>query len=1651
MMQTPRNRVAMTAAWLLALAVSARVDAQVISIAVQSRNTPVDFRREILPILQKSCLACHSESDVNGGLVLETPAAILKGGDSGPAVIAKNSDKSLLLEVASHRSDPKMPPPRNAVAAPNLTPQQLGLIKLWIDQGAVGSTGSDSLSPEKWRALPRALNPIYAVAVTPDGQFAACGRGNQIDIYHVATGQLITRLSDPALPAQTPNGKGPAQRDVVQALAFNSAGDLLASGGFREVKLWRRPSDVRRLNLPAKEAVAVVAVSPSGQTAAVAALDHSIQLWNVTDGQPGLVLTGHTAAITSLQFSPDGTRLVSGSTDKSLRTWDVASGALQGRINTGGEIQAVAIVAENVPLPVEAGAEPKSQSVERLVSGGTDTFVRLWQFPASLSEPLEDTPVKPTVLAVSPDRKLLALANAAGVVRVLDFQTRQVIQTWQTHGGAIHDLAFRSLPPVTGDAPQAADALKDAGQLATAGADRTVRIWNYGTGKPLGVLRGSLAPIHSVAWQPDGKRLVAGAADGSLTLWNALHGPRRTFEGLAGPATVSVVSPDGKRLATSGIVNERPAIVVRDLATGAVTRTLLGHNGPVTALAFSVDNTKLVSGSADQTARVWDLADARFPEIAQLAGHTGAVTAVAFNTDGQQVLTGSADMAVKLWTVATEKELANLAGHTGAIVAVAMPGNQPTSASADKTVRVWNPANGQPVRSATAESSLTAMAVSRDNAQLAAAGEDGRVQLFTFANLQVKSTLAGHTKPVASLGFSPDNTRLVTGAADDTAIVWNVADGRLLEIFPVEQGLASATFGPDAASVLVGDQQGTIELRSLQFAVALNGIAKRVTATVFSANGQTVFAASEDGTVRGFNGVNGQQAFSANHGAPVHDLALSPNEQLLVSAGENQLIRVWNAGGAAVAPQQLAGFTGPVSSVAFTADSTRVIGAGQAEAGELLVFNLMNAGELEESLQGHQAGILSVALAGATEPRVVSASSDQTVRTWELNSLRRIPGHTQPVTSLAAILGAPGQVLSGSRDATLRRWNLANGQAILQLNHGAPVLAVAVRPDGERFASVGENGIGRLWNGANGQQLGEFRGDLRAKNAVAKLTQQQADVTAKVAAEKTILTAAEALVPTRMAVAKTAADALTAATADVAAKSAVVKQTGDTKTAAEQQAIVAAAAAQKAAGMKTAADQAAVTAADVVQAATVKLTRAKAVSAADPANQNLSQLATAAQTALDQANAALTAATAAKAAPTKAAADTAAAAVTATTAALATGKPFTDAATALKTSETAQKAAAQAADFAARDAKAAADAVPVLKAELAASEAMLERLKTELAAATKAAADAEKPLRTVAFSPDNLQLATGGDLGVVHTWNADTGVAVASYVGHQGPIPSLAFTPDKGLVSGSADKSARVWDLYPGWVLERTIGKMDDPETLANRVMALDFSEDDQFLATGGGVPSRSGELKLWKVADGTLAREISEPHTDIVYGVAFSQDGRFLATAGGDKYVRKFNAETGKMLQQFEGHTDHVLDVSWRADGKVLASCGADNMVMTWNPDNGDRFQTYGGYNRQASAVKFVGGTNITISCSADRNLRLHNSDNGGVVSSFSGTGADFLYSVDATPDRQFIVAGGFDGVLRIWNGNAPNSQPLKQMAPPQDSELADPDAVARGKLPAK
>ena len=199
-------------------------------------------------------------------------------------------------------------------------------------------------------------------------------------------------------------------------------------------------------------------------------------------------------------------------------------------------------------------------------------------------------------------------------------------------------------------------------------------------------------------------------------------------------------------------------------------------------------------------------------------------------------------------------------------------------------------------------------------------------------------------------------------------------------------------------------------------------------------------------------------------------------------------------------------------------------------------------------------------------------------------------------------------------------------------------------------------------------------------------------------------------------------------------------------------------------------------------------------------------------------------------------------------------------------------------------------------------------------------------------------------------------------------------------------------------------------------------------MATGGGEPSRSGEVKIWDVASGKLVRSLDNLHSDTVFALRFSPDGSKLATASADKFLKVTNVADGKELKSFEGHTHHVLAVDWSLDGKRLVTGGADSVVKVWDFESGEGLRTLNGATKGVMGLRWLPGKALVVGASGDSVVREWNPDNGSVPRTFPGAAGT---TSSPSPPRP-TAAGSPPGGRR-------HPPPLERHrpAPPQDPGL--------------
>jgi hypothetical protein len=387
---------------------------------------PPDFAKDIAPIFAKYCVGCHNADEPESNLSLETFGELERGGDHGAVIVPGRSDASRLIRMLAGEVEPKMPPEDNE--AP--TPDEINLLRAWIDAGAKGPDGDSPIYPDlsvpHIAVAPNVRPYLTSIAAAADGSRLLLGGYRHVDLVEPTSGNVI---------ATTEQFTG-----KVNNVTYSRDGTLFvaASGipGLYGVATICRAADGSLVSQVKghRDALYDARLSPDGAILATCSYDREIQLWNVASGELVRKLTGHNAAVFELAFSSDGAILASASADGTVKVWYVATGE---RLDTlgqpEGEQRTVAI----------------SPDDQWLVAGGADRQVRMWRLmsreqpqinPMIFARTAHESPV--VKVAFSPDGAKLVSASEGRELILWDAPTLTPIHRYEAQPDVVTGIAF---------------------------------------------------------------------------------------------------------------------------------------------------------------------------------------------------------------------------------------------------------------------------------------------------------------------------------------------------------------------------------------------------------------------------------------------------------------------------------------------------------------------------------------------------------------------------------------------------------------------------------------------------------------------------------------------------------------------------------------------------------------------------------------------------------------------------------------------------------------------------------------------------------------------------------------------------------------------------------------------------------------------------------------------------------------------------------------------------------------------------------------------------------------------------------------------------------------------------------------------------------
>ncbi|MBZ0306913.1 MAG: WD40 repeat domain-containing protein, partial [Anaerolineae bacterium] len=444
--------------------------------------------------------------------------------------------------------------------------------------------------------------------------------------------------------------------------------------------------------------IRAVDFSPDGTQVVSSSWDQtsggSLRIWDIAAGTEAARYFGHNNTISQVLFSPDGKQLISGSADRSVRFLDITTGLQVMRFQGHDDgVLSVALSSDGLHLLVGAGST-------------LETGIRLYDLTYG-AELRRFTTHNEWMWGVtfSPDGKYAlsssgAFSNDQGnnVMLYWDTETREVIHTLEGHTDTVYSVAFNA----------------EGTQAVSGSWDRTAIVWDLTTGEIIRQLGtpltraeateeeqsrknqdGTLAPyegeghggrVFSAVFSPDGKSIITGSGDTYVRVWEIETGEEVSrFEGHTGAVNAVDISLDGSTILSA---SEDGTLRLWNLTTGDF-RELTGHASGIMSAVFNADATLILSASKDSTLRLWDAAAGT--EIRQFIGHTGQVNTVDISPDGQFVISGASDRTIRLWNLESGDEIRRFSEHTDWVnyVTFSPDGQFALSSSNDKTARLW--------------------------------------------------------------------------------------------------------------------------------------------------------------------------------------------------------------------------------------------------------------------------------------------------------------------------------------------------------------------------------------------------------------------------------------------------------------------------------------------------------------------------------------------------------------------------------------------------------------------------------------------------------------------------------------------------------------------------------------------------------------------------------------------------------------------------------------------------------------------------------------------------------------------------------------------------------------------------------------------------
>ena len=538
------------------------------------------------------------------------------------------------------------------------------------------------------------------------------------------------------------------------------------------------------------------------------------------------MFTGHSSWVRDVKISLDGKKALSGSSDGTMRVWDLESGEYL-KVKTdkglGNEIDCVSCTPD-FKLAIAGGwnsilylwnleseecliklkghtdwitCSSITPDGKKAVSGSRDRTLRLWDLvDQKCIAKLEGHTAPIYGVSITPDGKLAVSASTDKTLRLWDLEKKNCIGKLEGHEKSVYSIS------ITPD-----------GKMGVSGSsDKTIRVWNLVNKECIATLKGHRGWVRSTCITPDGKRALSGGWDGTVRLWDIEKNECiRKFEGHADLIEAVSISADGRTVISGGADK---TMRVWNPVNGNSLGKIDGHTASIEEIAISPHGTKIVSVSRDWTLRVWDGMDGYIPRI--LGKHNNIVKSVCISPDGLTAVSTSWDRSIKVWDLESEKLLKSLDGEPDKYGSIHI--SQDGRRIWDRTLREWDLETGKCIREKQELAIDTEVLCSTPDQRLIVFGSlDKTIKVLDVEKRECIRTFERKSGDITCIKVTPDGTRVVSGSKDRKLYVWDFKEGfRIHELTGHTEGISCLSISQNSKHAVSGSWDKSLRVWDLQ-------------------------------------------------------------------------------------------------------------------------------------------------------------------------------------------------------------------------------------------------------------------------------------------------------------------------------------------------------------------------------------------------------------------------------------------------------------------------------------------------------------------------------------------------------------------------------------------------------------------------------------------------------------------------------------------------------------------------------------------------------------------------------------------------------------------------------------------------------------------